>query len=452
MLPAVASESLQAHAKGKAFAFYGDSLSDVGLLKKRKLFGCIPMDLLEASLQYSPYGRFNEFLNWTDYLVAAIQGKNPTPDDFANGTRFTNAAVGGATAATYSPCQKRNVLKSYACHFLNPDEAQEALLGQVLDTLGHEEKATLDSKRESNTLHNTVVFLWIGANDFVTIDDSISAACGDTGNHLRDQAPDHIASAVKTFAAKVRAHGVERIYLLNLPDFSKTPWVSTFARDFRKQCLIEATVALLVSAVAGAAAGFVTQLSLGKKGMLGMLGVALFLMSLYFFYMAGQADTIQKKLTDSLKTNQPKANSKLAAAAAQYGANVIDVATVWSTFFALIEDNAAVVAQEYEWLREFSKKFDVKSLTSMDIDARRTYKEKAQQVAVLGAEQYISQQPEGSIPVFWDDMHPTTFLQYVIAGAIGRVLANPPPVPTPTQGEATGEARNPLQQQPTTVI
>lgn len=53
----------------------GDSLSDRGTMKKRRLFGLIPMSLLAGLAGKSPQGRFTNGFAWSDYVATSMANK-----------------------------------------------------------------------------------------------------------------------------------------------------------------------------------------------------------------------------------------------------------------------------------------------------------------------------------------------------------------------------------------
>lgn len=227
----------------------GDSLSDRGTLKKRRLFGIIPMDWFSGLRGHSPMGRFTNGLVWTDYLAAMIADDFIVKDDAEENAKAHESDTLAwekdhgqflAQAKTYQEklqdhaytlsddlrvtYKGHDFLRSYdeggltaKSYFGKLSYSVSRFFSRlVLATLGSKRKRLLDDD-EAHSLNQdhkdkTLVIEWSGANDLITVNDHPS----------NREADDAITARLNNIRQMV-AKGYKNFRLFDMPDLSITP-------------------------------------------------------------------------------------------------------------------------------------------------------------------------------------------------------------------------------------
>lgn len=194
----------------------GDSLSDEGTMDHRHLFGFIPMALASGLQGKSPEGCFTNGWTWVGDLAKEVARDaepfsqapdlhNPDAIELAQKKHqdfMRTYCEGGMTAHDYKGRLTANV------KLLAED--------QILSSLEDKRKQMLlDDEREVLTLEHkakTVLIEWSGANDLITINDTLSeqAVCEAVGARIVN-------------VEELLLNGYKQFVLFNLPDLSLTP-------------------------------------------------------------------------------------------------------------------------------------------------------------------------------------------------------------------------------------
>lgn len=237
------------------FMTLGDSLSDRGTLKKRKLFGIIPMDFLAGLSGRSPKGRFTNGFTWDDHLAAMIASELDTKAihrqerELERDERADDKAADEADEIIAHQRRTEQTLRKHA-YTLDDDlhvhyhgenlldsyneggltshpyrNTSEGTMGwsasryfsrKILSTLPEKRKKALayaDRHNLSETHRKkTLVMEWSGANDLFTVNDFA------TPQEVDAAIDERIHNVLEMAKA-----GYRRFMLMDLPDLSKTP-------------------------------------------------------------------------------------------------------------------------------------------------------------------------------------------------------------------------------------
>lgn len=241
---------------------FGDSLSDSGNMDKRRLFGLLPIP--GTGLDKSGDGRFADGLVWPGFFALAWARKiiaHTLKDDYARQVVYNkfvkkecqprnetdifnhhlvrNYAEGGASAARYNidynivkdgisdVDELKNLLPT---GFPNPEKLYNAIEKDVKAYgaraivinlaierhlfLHNEETllSPLDENEKRQWRSETLITLWAGANDLITVNPQIT----------KEEA-DSAVKAIINHMLALQREGYTQFCVFNLPDLTKTP-------------------------------------------------------------------------------------------------------------------------------------------------------------------------------------------------------------------------------------
>ena len=221
------------------FIVLGDSLSERGTMKNRKLFGFIPMEKI-AGLENSPSGRYTNGYSWSDaaanwFIQDSIiknAHKNGLDDtDIADAIIAKDCKFYKTYALGYSfdddkkiNYDHRNVFRSYAEGGLTSYDYSWVLSSSIIRFIKRLILSNLEEKREElaqddrknkknhQAKQHTLVMEWSGANDLITVNK-------EPGFIEAERAVDARIKNVKHMISM----GYQNFILFNLPDLSLTP-------------------------------------------------------------------------------------------------------------------------------------------------------------------------------------------------------------------------------------
>lgn len=200
----------------------GDSLSDQGILNKRKILGCIPMSNLGGLSGKSPNGRFTNGASWEDYLAAMLENKflGRDPKEVAEALE-NNFAYDDPNVTTY---QGNRFIEMYSEGGLSAFDYKGTITLDVMSFFSRIVLRSLDDYRakvlEDDTAFRTneeqkletLIIDWTGANDLVTMSPRPTFEAA------------RLAIQAKRYNTETLIeNNYKNFYFFNLPDLSLTP-------------------------------------------------------------------------------------------------------------------------------------------------------------------------------------------------------------------------------------
>lgn len=219
----------------------GDSLSDRGMMNKKKLFGFIPMSFVSGLSGVSPDGRFTNGLAWDDHLAATMASKF-TIDEIrhlshydatdivdaiiAKDKRFTSQIQHNYNLDDEDEVRFRNRhfirtyneggLTSYNYAWKPSVSIKRFFSRLILSNLKDMQKLLIKNNNEfkipESERAKSLIIEWSGANDLITVNAKPSKKEVDLA----------IKERIKN-ARELYQYGYRHFILFNMPDLSLTP-------------------------------------------------------------------------------------------------------------------------------------------------------------------------------------------------------------------------------------
>lgn len=219
----------------------GDSLSDRGMMNKKKLLGFIPMSFISGLAGVSPAGRFTNGLAWDDHLAATMASKF-TIDEMRHLSHYDATDISDAIIAkdkrfasqiqhnynlddedevryknlTFIRTYNEGGLTSYNYAWRPSTSIKRFFSRLILSNLQDMQDLLIKNNREFKISESdrakSLIIEWSGANDLITVNEKPS----------KKEVDRAIRERIKN-VCELYQHGYRHFILFNMPDLSLTP-------------------------------------------------------------------------------------------------------------------------------------------------------------------------------------------------------------------------------------